>query len=198
MLICGLRVWVVAGLFASAAVVQGRAAASRLEIVVSVFNRAGVEQTSILDAEETAGKIYREARIVIHWRNCRTQTEPELEPCEQTVDRRQLVLNIEHQLQNLTTDAYGVAFLGDDGWGAFCDVSYHRILELHHVGRASEATILGIVVAHELGHLLLGLDAHSSTGIMRPQLQYQDFLTSEFATGFTRSQVQKICDRFRK
>ena len=87
MLIRGLRVWVVAGLFASAAVVQGRAAASRLEIVVSVFNRAGVEQTSILDAEETAGKIYREARIVIHWRNCRTQTEPELEHYKQTVDR---------------------------------------------------------------------------------------------------------------
>jgi len=98
----------------------------------------------------------------------------------------------------VTTDAYGVAFLGDDGWGAFCDVSYHRILELHHAGRASEATILGIVVAHELGHLLLGLDAHSATGIMRPQLQYQDFLTSEFATGFSRPQVQKICDRFRK
>jgi hypothetical protein len=173
----------------------GREAQDHLQIVVSVFNRAGVDQATVLGAEKTAAKIYKQVRVAIVWKNCRTQAEPELDPCEPTTDRGQLVLNIEHRLRTATADAYGVAFLGDDGWGKFCDVFYDRILELHHGGRASEATILGIVVAHELGHLLLGSHSHSDTGIMRPQWQSRDFLTSEFATNFSRQQGQKMCDR---
>lgn len=191
------RIWVLsAGLVALSAVAQGRAMGSQIQIVVSVFNRAGVDQASILEAEKVAAKIYRQPGITIDWQNCRTRTRPELEPCKQTAERGELVLNVERQLRAMTADAYGVAFIGDDGWGAFCDIFYDRILELHHDGHASEATILGTVMAHELGHLLLGPDAHSAIGIMRPQLHFRDFLTPEFATGFSRSQMEKIRERW--
>lgn len=169
---------------------------NQIPIVVSVFNRAGVDQASILEAEQVAAKIYEQAGISIEWQNCRTQARAELERCKQTAERGKLVLNVERQLRAATADAFGVAFLGDDGWGAFCDIFYDRILELHHDGRASEAIILGAVMAHELGHLLLGPDAHSATGIMRPQLHFKDFLTPEFGTVFSQSQVQKIQERW--
>jgi hypothetical protein len=143
-----------------------------------------------------ASGIYQQAGLSIIWKNCLAQPELQPERCIQTVDNRHFVLHIEHRARTLETDIYGVAFLGEDGSGAYCDVFYDRIAELHHHGRASEATILGIVAAHELGHLLLGSHAHSPIGIMRPQLQAKDFWVPELgATTFSRQQTLRISDR---
>ena len=191
-----LRVWVVASLVALPIVAEGR---ETEQIVVSVFNRAGANPAAVRAAEEMAARIYEQVGVSIAWRNCRTQAEPEPERCEAATDHRQLVLNIEHQPRTLVADAFGVAFLGNDGWGTFCDVFYDRILELHRDGRASEETILGMVMAHELGHLLLGSNSHSDTGIMRPKWQSENFLAPFFeVTKFSRQQVQKISDRLKQ
>lgn len=191
-----LRVWIVASLVALPNVAAGR---QTEQIVVSVFNRARANPATVRAAEKMAAKIYDQVGVSIAWRNCRTQAEPELERCEAATDHRQLVLNIEHQPRTLVADAFGVAFLGDDGWGMFCDVFYDRVLELHRGGRARDATILGMVMAHELGHLLLGSNSHSDTGIMRPKWQSEDFLTPDFGvTKFNRQQVQKLSDRLKQ
>ena len=115
-----LRVWVVASLVALPIVAEGR---ETEQIVVSVFNRAGANPARVRAAERMAARIYEQVGISIAWRNCRTQAEPELERCEAATDHGQLVLNIEHQARTLVADAFGVAFLGNDGWGTFCDVS---------------------------------------------------------------------------
>jgi hypothetical protein len=169
------------------------------QIVVSVFNRAGANPATVRAAEKMAAGIYKQVGVSIAWRNCRTPAEPELERCKAAADRGQLMLNIEHRTQAFVADAFGVAFLSDDGWGTFCDVFYDRILELHRGGRASEETILGMVMGHELGHLLLGSNSHSDTGIMRPKWQSEDFLTPEFGiTQFSRQQAHKISDRLKQ
>jgi hypothetical protein len=166
------------------------------QVFVSVFNNAGVDNATVLSAEKMASRIYEQAGLSIIWKNCLAQPELKSERCIQTVDNRHLVLHIEHQTRTLETDIYGVAFLDEDGSGAYCDVFYDRIAELHHRGRASETTILGIVAAHELGHLLLGSHAHSPIGIMRPQLQAKDFWVPELGTTtFSRQQTQRISDR---
>jgi len=194
-----LRALVFAAWIPTSAMAGGRTEASRLQIVVSVFNRSEAEHAVILASEKMTTKIYEQIGVSIVWKNCRTQSEPDLDRCEPATDRTQLVLHIEHQSRALFTDAFGVSWLGDDGWGRYCDVFYDRILMLHREGRASEGTILGMVVAHELGHLLLGSNSHSDSGIMRPKWQSQDFLTPEFGvTKFSRNQVQKIYDRFKQ
>jgi len=114
-----LRVSAAAGLVATSAVAAGQGEASRLQIVVSVFNRAGAAQATVLDAEKMTTKIYEQVGLRIVWKNCRTHSEPELDRCEPATDRSQLVLNIEHRSRALVADALGVSFLGDDGWGTF-------------------------------------------------------------------------------
>lgn len=47
------------------------------------------------------------------------------------------------------------------------NVFYHRIGELEEITDSSTARILGAVLAHEMGHLLMGRGAHSAMGIMR-------------------------------
>jgi len=175
---------------------DGQPVVDHPEVLVSVFNDAGVEGKTILRFEEIASRIYEQAGVSIIWKNCRLQSELRFQRCSPPPDDRHLVLHVEHQPRSSATDMYGVAFLGQDGSGVYCDVFYDRIVKLHQASMASEATILGIIAAHELGHLLLGSQAHSSIGIMRPQLLQKDFSVPELgATTFSRQQARKMLDR---
>jgi hypothetical protein len=68
---------------------------------------------------------------------------------------------------------FGVAFLGADGRGKYCDVFFGGVEKLHNSVGMSTARLLGAVTAHELGHLLLGSHAHSPIGIMMPRWEDQ-------------------------
>ena len=46
-------------------------------------------------------------------------------------------------------------------------IFYQRALDLARTGYVHEQEILAAAMAHEIGHLLLGSNSHSSTGIMR-------------------------------
>ena len=175
---------------------DARTVEERPQLFVSVFNNAGVDDITVLLAEKMASRIYQDAGLSIIWKNCVAQPELKSVGCVQVVDNRHLVLHIEHQARTLEADIYGVAFLSQDGSGVYCDVFYDRIVKLHHASKAGEATILGIVAAHELGHLLLGSHAHAPVGIMRPQLQAKDFWTLELGeTTFSQQQARRISDR---
>jgi hypothetical protein len=82
------------------------------------------------------------------------------------------------------TALFGYALPGEEqGFGVVANVFFDRVEDLaaevraRPVGRIfSSAVILGHLIAHELGHLLLGVNSHSLSGIMsfpwgRDQLQ---------------------------
>ena len=71
-------------------------------------------------------------------------------------------------------EVFGVAFLSDEGTGCYSDVFYDRARELHANWNVGLADILGNVMAHELGHLLLGSNSHSGAGIMRAHWQGEE------------------------
>jgi hypothetical protein len=61
------------------------------------------------------------------------------------------------------------------------------------VFRASEAQILGEVIAHEIGHIMLNLDEHTEIGIMRGAWDLEDL--ANIAKGylvFTKEQSRMI------
>jgi hypothetical protein len=47
------------------------------------------------------------------------------------------------------------------------DVFYQRAAELAREGELELGTVLGHAIAHEIGHLLLGSNAHGPRGLMR-------------------------------
>src|SRR5262249_34333297 len=67
---------------------------------------------------------------------------------------------------NTTRDSLGYAVLFE-GWGVIGSVYYHRAVELARRNLAAQAAILGCIMAHEIGHLLLSEPGHSRDGIMR-------------------------------
>ena len=72
------------------------------------------------------------------------------------------------------SDVFGMAFLSAEGTGCYSDVFYERARELHNNWDFSLAVVIGNVIAHELGHLLLGSNSHASAGIMRARWQGED------------------------
>ena len=62
-------------------------------------------------------------------------------------------------------------------------------------GLSAEA-ILGLVIAHELGHLLLGTNSHAARAIMRANWKKQDLsLAGKGMLGFIEDQAQKMAGR---
>lgn len=117
------------------------------------------------EAEKEAGRIFHAAGIEISWVNCiggkqvaRCRVEPGL---------NEFVLHIVKSGKTSSDSVFGEAFLAADGTGKYCDVFFERIKREAEPSVTLER-LLGSVMAHELGHLLLTSKAHSLWGIMQP------------------------------
>jgi len=89
-----------------------------------------------------------------------------------------------------------MAFLSADGSGRYCDVFLDGIQQLHTTRHIGFATVVGNVMAHELGHLLLGLHAHSLSGIMRAHWDETELGAASMGRlSFTREQSELMRER---
>jgi hypothetical protein len=136
-------------------------------ITVLVNDSAGVPPATLSQAEREAARIFRDAGIEIAWVNCQDKTGNTDRLCRDVLGVSQFVLHIVQKGRTSTDNVFGVAFLGEDGSGKYCNVFFDRIREAPYLG-ANTSRLLGTVAAHELGHLLLGSHAHSLWGIMQP------------------------------
>jgi len=88
-------------------------------------------------------------------------------------------------------DIFGSALQPANGeYGVVANVYADRARALV-IDREFEAT-LGRVMAHELGHLLLGKNAHSAAGIMRAQWRAQDLVLAQAAMPFLPGEAKSI------
>jgi hypothetical protein len=94
--------------------------------------------------------------------------------CRQLDVPAQFVVRIVPEPFGPTDTVFGVAFLGKDGTGKYSDVFWDRCEGMHRDSGVNAATLLGTVAAHEIGHLLLGSNAHSAMGIMAPHWEQEE------------------------
>jgi hypothetical protein len=128
-----------------------------------VYNDAGVPARVVESAKETAERIYRDAGVAVAWKDQSEGAEGGTE----------LFVRIVRRSLNLPGEDFGIAFVGIDGRGSQADVFYSGIEQLTNNKSVKPAQILGHVMAHEMGHLLLGMNSHCSFGIMQGHWTYQ-------------------------
>jgi hypothetical protein len=145
------------------------------QVTIYLYDDAGVSEQVLAQAEEEATRIFRRAGIETLWVGCKLLTPaPHADPkCQAAKTSFHLVLRIVPWSSKLE-HVFGVAFLSAEGEGIYGDVFYECAEKLHNDWHASLSRVLGHVMAHEIGHLLLGTNAHSSMGIMRPKWQSQE------------------------
>jgi hypothetical protein len=90
--------------------------------------------------------------------------------------------------------ALGFAMLSNSGELAhYSSVFYHRVDKLSGIWTSSRPVVLGHVIAHEVGHLLLGEGGHSRTGLMTADWNRAELeRINQRAFTFTSQQAKEI------
>jgi hypothetical protein len=139
--------------------------------------------------------ILRRAGVDAQWISCKGRT-PEQVPnasCLLPMSQTHLALSIVPFQQDAEALCLGVAFLDEGQPGVYADVFYPSIERLFRDYGTNRSRVLGDVMAHEIGHLLLGTNAHGTIGIMRPRWRYQELEQVEKGTLlFTDTQADEM------
>ena len=154
------------------------------QVVINVYNDAQVSEKVLAQAEQEATRIFRQAGVDNVWVECPSlksdlNRKPE---CDSPAGPRHLAVRIVPWSSKLRESVFGTAFLSVEGEGTYSDVFYNAVQKLHQDWHASLSAVLGHVMAHELGHLLLGTNAHSPTGIMRLSWQGRELRSISMGT----------------
>jgi len=168
-----------------------------VKLVVKLFNYAEISPQVLAGAEREAVRVYREAGILLSWVECglSEQDTEKFLACEQVNDPFGLFVNIIGQPMAVRLPRPGKFAVSFERHA----VVFYRLVEgAAEDGRFSKALILGCVMAHELGHLLLGENSHA-TGIMRGTFRRQDFERAEKGKlVFTQHQAEAMQARILK
>lgn len=171
-----------------------------LRLTVSVYNDAGVSSDILKRAEQRAADIFARASFEVVWLYCLHAGAADALACHQTDLPQHVALRIirNRPVRPGNDTVFGVAFLSVDGTGKYSDLFWNRVQDLHAISNLGLASILGSVMAHEMGHLLLGSNAHSVSGIMRAHWEAEELQRIAMGTlQFTPQQAERMHGRAR-
>src|SRR5262249_25904461 len=145
------------------------------KLAVLVFDFAHLDGSVLLSAKRVATQIFKESGIETEWFDCpRTSLD-----CDLPAERAQFRLIIQSRVGTVVKNRSRARDLTDSdvlGFAVPCKMTdracliyifYSPISSL--AGDYGTGCILGQVMVHEIGHSLLGSDAHGRTGIMQPK-----------------------------
>ncbi len=144
------RTGLLAGIFWLPAVFAAR------HIDVSVCNLGALGQPIVERGKAKAQAIFDSSGIIIEWLECGEVAGP----ASFTIRLR------EANSERYAANAFGYAFLANDGDAYLADVYIRAIADFSELHDMDSAVLLGAMITHEIGHLLLGR-GHTVDGIMR-------------------------------
>jgi hypothetical protein len=131
---------------------------------IHLYDYAGVSGATLTQAQEVASGVLMKAGVRLVWAACPTAD------CERPMSPGVLQVRIiDRQMArkvSVTKECLGYALLSGS-FSSIASVFYHKAVELEKDGIAWRGQILGAMLAHEIGHLLLGRNSHARQGIMR-------------------------------
>jgi hypothetical protein len=171
------------------------------EVTISVHNYADVPTLLLAAAEDQARQIFRHAGLETVWLNCSPKLEKVQPRSCYFSDTTHLTLKISPRAMNAKVrdriDVLGTAYPSEKGAGYFAYVFYDRVQEVAQ-RRSLGHALLADVMAHEIGHLLLGSPAHSASGIMCAHWNYEELReVAENIMSFIPAQSRIMRDRLR-
>ncbi|HXJ96360.1 MAG TPA: hypothetical protein VMT20_26280 [Terriglobia bacterium] len=146
----------------------------RPQVTLRVYNYAHLDSEFLLNARQVVAAIFRAADVEAMWIDCPLSPEEfERYPaCQQKARTTDFVVRLitASMAARVPTNDGPLGFAQrcpDDERECVATVFYAKVDELAVRGDARAHRILGHAIAHEVGHLLLGPNAHSSSGLMR-------------------------------
>jgi hypothetical protein len=141
-------------------------------LIVRLYNTAGIPATHLLAARRSAAGILEDAGVDVAFRHCGTPVPGErVDSCDESLQAAEVVVRIINApavSRSISRDSYGVTYVVEQtnrGWLA--TVFADRTTDAAVRANVEPGTVLGRVMAHEVGHLLLGVGYHGDAGLMR-------------------------------
>jgi hypothetical protein len=164
-------------------------------LTMRVQNGAGVPGRTLARAEKIAGAILHQVGLDVVWVDAVEAGDRSLGPAEfrlHIVDKRPA---------RLAGDAAGYAliFPAETGAENYAGVSYPMVRDIAASLQTCVERMMGITMAHEIGHLLLGSKAHSRRGIMSPAFRGREVRQAEKGElGFTVEEGARVREAVRR
>jgi hypothetical protein len=174
------------------------AAQSPISVVsIGIYDYADVPSEQLSRARQAVSRLFAAIDVRIAWlgpyRTSHLQPHTRFEPHTRTPDLAVLILDAK-MTRALGPQAHSLGCAPGTALerGRIAYVFYGR---LTNVVWSDEGVVklLSLVIAHEIGHLLLPYGSHSDTGVMRSRWSVTELRRVDLArVGFTSSQVEAI------
>ena len=181
-----------------------------VKLTVKIYDYAGVSPRILGRARAEAARIYRRAGIETVWMVCAVDNRlgPREPACSQAPGFTSLVLRIVPKAMAEKFPAppswfgYAATTSNPGEFGSHSTVFFHRVQEekarIPSIA-ISMGQLLGHIMAHEAGHLLLGRGSHSPSGLMHIPWQKKELLRATRGDLiFTRKQAGRIQAQWRE
>jgi hypothetical protein len=143
-------------------------------ISVMVLNVAPVPAHTLSKAQKQAGEILGNVGVDVEWIDCQLSVNAPVCTAAAEADRLTLTIVTEDNPQMYGEDVLGRSVVGNSNKGVYARVFYAHIQAMAERERVDTGALLGLAIAHEFGHLLIGPNAHSPQGIMRANWSHRD------------------------
>jgi hypothetical protein len=143
------------------------------DITVRLYNFAAMPDDVVSRARQEADSIFNRSGVTLTWLDCTLDAErlPAEPACFSVRGNR--VLNIRlmpkhmEPSNGLAGGIFGLAMLSKElEFATIANIYVERLNAIADGRKYREGVVLGAMIAHEMGHLLLGVGSHSKMGLM--------------------------------
>lgn len=193
-----ITVAIQAMLFALVPLAASAESPQALRVVVHIHDYAHAAPQAITSAQRFVSDVYAEAGVIVTWppphrHGLDMQPPPRGAPGDLTI------MMLSHGMAShydVSGDTMGFAAVPAEGGGRIAYVLYDRIATARTAQPDAPVDLLGLVIGHEIGHLLLPRGSHSPTGLMRERWHLHDLsLMDPGAIRLTNGQAAHIRGR---
>lgn len=153
------------------------AGAAEVEVRVRLQDYANVPAVWLTKARAVATGILENGGVSVLWSDCSPNSARRDTLCSSPPGPMDLQLRIlsEEMAKRTHRSRHSMGSAMVSGrFPSIASVFYHRAVELEAGKPGARAEILGGILAHEIGHLLLAENSHSGTGVLRALWGDQD------------------------
>lgn len=183
---------------APAALAEQATSTEQPTLTIRLYNHAEAPAELLQAAAEVSRRIFSDAGLDTVWVICSSDPERPGHPsCLESPGKSVLRVNVlnREMAAKLGTlpEAFGVAFPDKRDFGLVAAVFHHRIAELQRDWGRDSDLLMGHILAHEIGHLLLGFSSHTQRGIMSALWEETELIQAEQGSfNFHKSQARKM------
>jgi len=184
-------------MLAAQAVTLAAGGTGELTITILVYDYTRLPASELGEAMAVAQAIFRNAGVATKWfKYVAVHESGQGDGCLEAFGAAYVIVNITRSDWQGSTgrkDRMGTALQDAKGRpGVTAYVFQQGVEQALQLGGCDRVQILGHVMAHEVGHLLLGTESHSETGIMHPSWAGSQMARDPGSVTFTPDQARRI------